>query len=361
MDRLCDINLTLEVLEGCNYHCGGCTVDKDHKPDVVAEDEATRLFQLVDDLHSKGFRPFEFSLAPTDVLSAKNGWEVMRSDLIQGMADRFKTVVLTMAMLRDDGIAELAQLVDELMAGKGVRLVVPLTVKHSYNQKYLALLRDRVQLFASHLHKSTLRSVYLTINMFRENIAVFNPEYHHHIMSLDLGVRTIKDYTFTHSRNGFENLLRHDEFKHDVYKFTQVIADHDSKFVGHLLHDPFDGVELGYRDGVLYHIPVVMEKFPIFDPFYEIPKPWDAEQVMDYRQNQYIENLTKFTDHPVCGDCCHVNVCTHGDLHTTMRYLNIDHCPLGIKNRHDLHREYGKELQYCGTELDNLISSRQLP
>lgn len=358
MDRLCDINLTLEVLEGCDYHCGGCTVDKDHKPEPVESDEAQRLFALIDDLQNKGFRPFEFSLAPTDVLSAKNGLAVMSSELVQGMAERFRSIVLTLALLREEGIVELADLADELMAGKGIRLVVPITVKNSYNEKYLKLLTERVQLFASRLNKAHLKSVYLTINMFRDNMAAFTPEYHHRIMSLNLGVRTIKDYTFTHSRNGFENLLRHDEFKHDIYKFTQVIANHDSKFVGHLLHDPFDGFELGYRDGVLYHIPVIMEKFPIFDPFYEIPKPWDADQVMEYRQNQYFENLGQFTDHPTCGDCCHVNVCTHGDLHTTMRYLKIDHCPLGIKNRHDLYREYGKELRYCGTELNNLIASK---
>lgn len=359
MDRLCDFNLTLEVLEGCGYHCGGCTVDKEHTPDLVTTDLTARLLNLVDDLKDKEFRPFEFSMAPTDILSASNGLAVLDTPLIRGMAERFGSMVLTLALLREEGLRELAEKADELMAGKWIRLVVPITVKNSTNEKYIALLRERVLYFNSFLKKSTIRSVYLTVNMYRDNMELINPEYHKQVMNINLGVRTITDYTFTHSRKGFNNLLVLEEFKRDVFKFTQLIADNDSKFVGHLLPDPFDGIELCYRDNTLYHIPVIMEKFPIFDPFFEIPAPWNAEQVMEYKQNQYHENLAKFTDHPTCGDCCHVNLCTHGDLHSTMRHLKIDHCLLGIKNRHDLLREYGKELRYCGTELNTLLESRQ--
>lgn len=359
MDRLCDFNLTLEVLEGCGYHCGGCTVDKEHTPDLVTTDTTQRLLALVDDLHANEFRPFEFSMAPTDILSAKNGLAVLDTPLIRGMAERFDSMVLTLALLREEGLRELAEKADALMAGKWIRLVVPITVKNSTNDKYISLLRERVLYFNSFLKKSKIRSVYLTVNMYRDNMQLINPEYHKKVMSINLGVRTITDYTFTHSRKGFTNLLVLEEFKRDIYKFTQLVADNDSKFVGHLLHDPFDGVELCYRDGKLYHIPVLMEKFPIFDPFYVIPEPWCTDTVVEYKQNHYFENLGKFTEHTECGDCCHLNVCTHGDLHTTMRYLKIDHCPLGIKNRHDLTREYGKELQYCGTELNKLLSSRQ--
>lgn len=353
MDRLCDFNLTLELLKGCGFSCSDCAVDKSHIPTDATESDTDRILALVTDLKGQGFRPFEFTIGPTDLSSASNGMQVLDDPLVRGLSEHFGSMVITLTLLSERGLKEIAERIDLLMAGKKLRVIVPITVNNLSNQKYVGFLRQRMLLLKGYLQRVDLYAAYLTINMFRDNIEQFDASQHRAAKAIDLGVRTTVEYSFAHSRGGFENILRQEQFKRDLYKFTQVIAECDESFSGQLLHDPFDGIELGYRDDKLYYIPVVMEKFPVFDNFFEVPRPWSGDGVVAFKEEQYHTNLVTFTDHDTCGDCCHVSTCTHGDLHTTMRYLNINHCPLGLKNRLDLIRTYGKDLKYCGTALDH--------
>ena len=354
MDRLCDFNLSLEVLEGCGYNCSDCAVDKTFEPQGSVHPDAEQLLGMVSQLKDMGFRPFEFTLGPTDIASSSNGLALLQSPLVKGLAEHFGSMVISLSLLSDRGLKELAEAIDAVMGGKRLRVITPVTVKNTKNVKYIQKLQERLALLKGYLKETDLYASYLTINMFKDNVEQFDADYHRTAMGISLGPRTTVEYSFAHSRGGFENLLRQEQFKRDLYKFTQIIADNDEGFSGQLLHDPFDGIELGYRDGKLYYIPVVMEKFPIFDQFFEIPKPWSAETVIGFKEEQYHTNLVTFTSHPTCADCCHVSTCTHGDLHTTMRYLKIDHCPLGLKNRTDLIRTFGKELAYCGQALEQL-------
>lgn len=354
MDRLSDFNLTLEVLEGCGFNCSDCAVDKSFEPKVSIHPDTDKLLSMVVGLKDLGFRPFEFTVGPTDIASSNNGLAMLESPLVKGLGEHFGSMVISLSLLSEKGLLELAEVIDRVIPGKRLRVITPVTVKNTKNDKYISKLQERLKLFGSYLKEVELYASYLTINMFRENIELFDADYHRTAMSIQLGPRTTVEYSFAHSRGGFENLLRQEQFKRDLYAFTQVIADNDAGFSGQLLHDPFDGFELGYRDGKLYYIPVVMEKFPVFDPFFEISEPWSAEHIVSIKEEQYYTNLNTFVDHPTCGDCCHVNTCAHGDLHTTMRYLNINHCPLGIKNRTDLIRTFGKDMRYCGQALETL-------
>jgi len=350
MDRLCDFNLTLEVLEGCGYSCSDCAVDKSFEPTLTVNPDTEALLGVVVGLASQGFRPFEFTLGPTDIVSSSNGMELLQSPLVKGLLEHFGSMVISLSLLSDKGLKELAESLDAIMGGKRLRVITPVTVKNLKNPKYIQKLQERLGLLKGYLTKTDLYASYLTINMFKENAQDFDAEYHRIATSIDLGPRTTVDYSFAHSRGGFENLLRQDLFKRDIYKFAQVIADNDVKFSGQLLHDPFDGIELGYRDGKLYYIPVVVEKFPIFDDFFEIPKPWTAESVVGYKGSLYEDNLVEFVTSPECGDCCHLNNCAHGDLHSVMRYLKHDTCLLHMKNRTDLHVPTYKDQKYGGQD-----------
>lgn len=354
MDRLCDVNITLEILEGCGYSCSDCAVDKSFQPQGGSGSDTEELLRLTTSLKDLGFRPFEFTLGPTDIATSSNGLAVLNSELVAGFVEHFGSMVITLSLLGDRGLKELAETIDKVLGKKRLRVITPTTVKNITNKKYIKMLQDRLALFKSYLKEAELYASYLTINMFKDNIENFDSEYHHSAMDISLGPRTTLEYSFAHSRTGLENLLKQEEFKRDLSYWTKVILDCDESFSGQIIHDPYDGIELGYRDNKLYYIPVVIEKFPIFDKFFEVPKPWNAEKIIGVKGKHYHDNLIKFSDHPVCGDCCHVNTCVHGDLHTVMRHLTINHCPLGVKNRLDLVRTYGKSMEYTGIHLEKL-------
>lgn len=86
-----------------------------------------------------------------------------------------------------------------------------------------------------------------------------------------------------------------------------------------------------YRDGKLYYVPVVNERFPIFDDYFEIPKPWTVDAVMGVKEQFYYKSLELYSDHPLCGDCPLASNCSFGDEHTIMAYLKEERCILGMK------------------------------
>jgi hypothetical protein len=57
---------------------------------------------------------------------------------------------------------------------------------------------------------------------------------------------------------------------------------------------------------------------------------------MERWQESYYNQLAEKSAHPTCGDCCFIDNCARGDMHTLMDYLKHDGCLLNMKNRWDL-------------------------
>lgn len=336
-DTLGDFNLTLEILEGCGHNCNNCAVDKSFQPLAIPEEDVTDLLAMVDSLQAFGLRPFEYTLGATDIITASNGMASLEHPLVTGLAERFTSLVVSLALLNDRGLAELAQQVDQVIPEKNFRLIVPATIANLQKPKYLKMLKARIEYLRDALQSATFYRLYLTINAIGEDITLFTPELDRYIAELDLGVHMVVDYSFAHSRKGLENLLMVDKLKRDVAQYIDAVQQQvGSGHARYLIPDVRDGIELLYRDRQLYYVPILLEKFPIFNEQFVIPKPWTAETVLAFKEQLYVENLTTGAAHPTCGDCCYLDNCSRGDPRTVMRYIGYDHCIINMKNRWDL-------------------------
>lgn len=100
--------------------------------------------------------------------------------------------------------------------------------------------------------------------------------------------------------------------------------------------DPRDGIEVTYRNGKLYYLPYLVEKFHWWHEALEIPKPWTAEAVFAIKDRLIEDNMCDEIHSRDCQGCPHEFRCNMGDVKTIMRMLGVQECLPGVAHRHDL-------------------------
>lgn len=333
-------NLSLEILTGCRYSCPGCTVEKNFSPLNVSEDDADELLSLLMGLKNDGFRLLELKVAPTDIISSDNGFQALQHRLVRGAIEQYKAFNINLAMLHDGGLEELAGILDDIAPGKWLSVTIPMTLKNTGNIKFITELRERILYFKSLLKKVEFNRIYLNLNVDNINLGVLDVESYNRAHELDLGIRTVVEFPFAHSRKGLDNIIVAEELKHDLNEFLEFVKTRVNTLnFRPLLPAILEGLEFIYRDGHLYSVPVVVENFPLFINEFELSKPWTVDTVLDYKMTRYSDNLMEFIEHPECGDCCFLDQCARSDVHRIMKLVNSDKCLTNMKNRWDLHHK----------------------
>lgn len=327
-------NITLEVLTGCRYSCAGCTVEKNFAPLDVSESDTDDLVGMLDDLIADGYRLLEFRVGPTDIISADNGFPALRHRLTREFGKRYKALNLNMAMLHNEGMVELAEILDEVIPGKMLSVTIPVTLKNTRNNKYISELKKRVLYFKGLLKNVDFNRVYLTLNVGEDNLKHLSTENYDHAHELDLGVGIVVEFPFAHSRKGFNNLLVVEEFKADLTEFITFMKTRvNTRSFRPLQPAILEGFEFTYRGGLLYSVPVVVENLPLFHPMFELSRPWTAARIYEHRETPYYDSLEQYIDHPECGDCMFLDHCARGGVHQIMNLIGTDKCLTDSKNR----------------------------
>lgn len=326
-------NLTLEILQGCKYNCVGCMVDKDYEPLIPFDNDTDKILAMIDGLKQEGYRTREFTIGPTDVISSKTGDAILDHELIRGLAERFDSMVIPLALLSTSGLDELCAKVNDLMKGKSFTLATPFRLKSVHNKKHIELLRKMVNFIKTKMPDVNFELLYLTVNMIGDSIDDFDVQHNRLIQDLDIGVRKLVEFVFPHARKGFDNLMMRSMFIRDFTRFCDVIKQcKDTDLNRHLIKPASDSYEATYRDGKLYYTPTLIEKFPIFAEQFEIPEPWDIYSLEEFKMIMYIESLVDFAKNAQCGTCCHLNRCAQGDIHPIMKHLQHEECLVSMHN-----------------------------
>jgi len=331
------VNLSLEILRGCGYSCKDCAIDKSATSDFIPEGDTERLLELVDGWKDAGYRLHELTIGPTDIAASKTGLGILDHPLVVGLAQRYDSITVSLAMLFDTQLIELAEKMDELMAGKYLRIIIPCTLKNAGNSRFMDSVRQRVILIKTMMKRCELKLVYLSVNVVNASARDFSVETNQIVNDVNLGTKKLVEYIFPHSRRGFDNLMVFEEFKRDFATYIEGVQDGNHTSLNrYLIPTSSDSKELTYREGKLYYTPVLMEKFPIFAEAFEMPKPWNPTDLMERWQDSYYNQLAEKAAHPTCGDCCFIDNCARGDMHALMDYLKHDGCLINMKNRWDL-------------------------
>ena len=79
------IDFSLEVSNGCQFNCTGCTIDKVNN-DYPSDNEFDKIDYLIDDISKNGFKPMNLQLGPTDLMTASNMDQVLTDKRIKKLA-----------------------------------------------------------------------------------------------------------------------------------------------------------------------------------------------------------------------------------------------------------------------------------
>lgn len=329
-------NIQLEILKDCGYSCQDCAIDKSKTSDYMRVGDDDLLIRSVDQFKDQGFRLHEFTIGPTDIISSKSGLGIFERRVVKELANRYDSLTVSLALLFDRQLVDLARWVDRLMVGKKFRLIVPMTLRNAQNEKFLNLVRERIKVIKDNLFVTDFYMVYIGINMVNASAEEFSFENNKLVHDLDLGVNQTVEYTFPHSRMG---LVQHQSsFLDDFNSFIKGIeetVDKDVNYNRYLIPNIKDSIETIYFQGELYYVPSLIEKFPIFEDRFKLSRPYTPESILQFKYDLYTENLLEYSDGEPCGDCCYVDECARGDTHTLMRQLNHRSCLLQMKNRWD--------------------------
>lgn len=326
-------NLTLEILQGCKYNCVGCMVDKDYEPLIPFDQDTDKILEMVDAMKAEGYRTREFTIGPVDVISSKTGDSIFDHRLIKGLAERFESVVIPLALMNDDGLAELCAKVNVLMKGKSFTLATPFQLKSTDNPKHVDLIKRRVMFIQASLPDVKFELLYITVNMIGDAVDAFDVALNRRLHDIDFGVRRLIEFVFPHPRKGLDNLLMQNLFKRNFGHFCDVIKQcKNTDLNRHLIKPADDSYETTYRDGRLYYTPTLIEKFPIFDPMFEITSPWTLEKIELFKMDLYLDSLVKYSSSGPCSKCCNLSKCAEGDVHSIMTHLNDSTCLVSLYN-----------------------------
>lgn len=311
-------------------------VDKGFDPGDFDVDTAD-LLDLADQMAASGYRLRELTLGPVDVTASSSGLSILDHPLIIGLSKRFDSLVLPLALLKEEGLAELADKVNVLMSGKSITIATPFPLKSVDNHKHHSLIKDRLTFLIERMPNVRFDLLYLTVNMVAGAADSFSVGVNKQIHDIDFGVKRLVEFVFPHARKGFDDLINRSSFLRSFWHFCEVIqSTKDTKYNRYLIKPATDSLEITYRAGNLYYTPTLIEKFPVFDKSFIIERPWSAEAIEQSVDDRYITELTERSATELCGSCLHLNDCAQGDVHAIMTHLGLDQCLVDMKGKWDV-------------------------
>lgn len=331
------VNFNLEIMAGCGYNCLGCTVDKNSASTQI-DPGLHDLLPLLEDIRHNDWRLQELKLGPTDLITAENGFAILKDPLFAEIVSHFNLLSINLAMLHDHRLEELATHLERLIPGKYLMVGTPVTLKNMMNRKYMAQLRERFARFKAMLPTVTFTRIYMTINVDMETLAQFTDESFEAIRRSDLTEFDSVEFVFTDVRRGFENIIVAEQFKRTTKMFSDFVLDREKRVEGshvftRLVPRAEEGFEFTYRTGDLYSTINMVETLTVFSDRYKIPKPWSLKSLIGFREEQYADNLIRYVEHPECGDCCYLDNCARNNIPLLMEETRADKCLFDIKNR----------------------------
>ncbi len=332
------LNVTLDILEGCKYSCVGCAVERDLVIREIPQEDVDGLLRLAREMKEDHHGTlFEFTVGPTDFITSNNGMEIFEHPLVKGYMEIFEAIVIPLSLLSPVGLVELAEKLNHYAAGKKLKVAVPISIKNSLKPKFVEMIRRHVGILKDNLVECEFYRVYSTVNLSGDEIDMVTEENLRHLALMDFGVEQTQELAFGHSRARFDDLVKQSVFLKEYRRYVEHMASiPHSPFYTEVIPNPVDSMEISYRNGKLYYVPVLREKFHWWDERLEIAHPWTAEKILETKASTVEANMDDKQVSDDCVGCCHYFACNVGDIKTIMRLLGENKCLPGVRNRVDL-------------------------
>jgi MoaA/NifB/PqqE/SkfB family radical SAM enzyme len=319
-------NLNLELLNGCQWNCKGCHVNKD---DAVAfsDDHYNQLMSVMDSFDDNNYyKPFIAFIAPTDFLSAKNTYSVLTDKRIIKIFNRFKRLSFQTTYLDISKASLIADILRDHYSDLELEINVIIEPEQIDNEKYLATLKKNQDEVISMLRWPTKVRSFGIMNVFdyeNTRIAELIKDYDFLHQKVHHLFETTIDFNFSFGRK--DEKLEGQEFWESANRIKKMFNDsivtneknNYLRFSFGRLSDSLVERQYNWKNGEFYYSPLLYERYASFIDDLKIPTPtFHSKDFESYEQDVQLNQYLNVGDKEECGDCPFLGSCVdRGILH----------------------------------------------
>lgn len=348
--------LVFEVSKGCQLSCNGCRVNKASSgipDDAVLCD----LLTLCHDVVVTGRKLAEIEFGPTDIMSAYNRAEIFNRPLIWEITSLFSTIVLNTAMVHPDPLEYqiLAHEVNRMAPNKPVGLVVPIEIKHVFNEKYINTIRTNVKSFQDAL-KYGFTEVIFSVIFDRTSMENVGNTYTYEtlfskVRELSVADNTAVDFAFHQGRDGLTSDFLKTDLRTSIRELNrQYILDLQKRDIVERRHVPsialFDQEirEIVFHQNQLFIRPIVNERITVFHDSMKYQGEWNAESLFRHFDQRVQDNMNLAIGGVIidCERCPYVQRCAERSIQQLMLLTDTAKCITLLPEYNDAFNEIAK-------------------
>jgi len=313
------IELILDVLNGCDYNCPGCFINRKN---VTTSEQLSSVRSFADMMITGMGAKMELILGSTDIFTATNFDETIEHpDLlaIPTYALSMNSTLLASSDIVTKRMDKIKTFIDSQPNKCEFELfpVLDITKYMSDDKQYINTIRTNLKIcdpdvvvFTVNFYAETMFDQY-SINTIRVKLAQdFGAELRVVLSSF----RSHNPNTIISNAHKFNNMVR-----------NQVCGDIDivDRYIG-----PVPFTNFCFNAGEFYMMSYMSDDLPQNTKTYHIPKPYSMEALSVLQQNVFTDQVKYATTTDECGDCKYLMNCTSRNVLTYMADRGISECLL---------------------------------
>lgn len=324
-------NLNFELLNGCQFSCKGCHVNKEGA-EPMNEENYLNLKKIMNSFTDENYyKPFIAFVGPTDFLSAKNTYSVLSDPRIIEVFNFFKRISLQTTYLDIKQASLIADVLRENYSNLELEINVIIEPEKIENEKYLKVLKDNQNSVIEMLDWPTKVRSFGIMNVYDYDTTkiselIKNYDYlHKKVKHL---FETTIDFNFSMGRK--DESLTSEEFFSSANRIKNMFNDSvvSEEKSGYLrfsfgrLSDSLIEKQYNWKNGEFYYSPLLYERYVSFVGDLKIPikqfssKEFETfEEEIQLSQYQNVHNKTECGDCPILGSCVDRGILHLMDIH----------------------------------------------
>lgn len=341
------IDFSLEITNGCQFNCTGCTIDKVHN-DWPSDNEFEKMMFLIDDLKKNGFKPMNLQLGPTDLMTSSNMDKVLTDERIKKFAKKFLKTAVNIAFLKpfDEDYVKLGKKLNWLLEGGLVKFVIPFEAYHIDNKEYIDKIRKRIKITLDNMPDVTHTKTYLIANY--EAASIYD-RIEKKNLTEELLLKTHESdllkgfdvgFNLAHSRLDLQKPENAKKLYDSVIKLKNYYVNAKQKYGDRIdVYDimPHEGTDwdIFYKSGKLYLTPFLLEAVTSFDEEFEVKKDWNFEGLYETYLESFLNQVDWAHKNKDCQNCQFVSMCAERGVHSIMKLIKTTNCISPLKSLED--------------------------
>lgn len=318
-------NLSFELLNGCQFNCKGCHVDKEGA-DNFTDESYHQLKGILESFSDDLYKPFIAFINPTDFMSAGNTVEVLSDPRVVEILGHFKRLSFQSTFLKINTMPEIAEVLHTHYPDHELEINILIEPDHIENKGYLSHLKMNQDRVIDMLQWKTPVRRFGIMNVFNYDetrIAKLLQDYEYMHKKVEHLFETTIDFNFSLGRK--DKLLTTEEFYAAADRVRRlfndsVVTENKSQYLRFSfgrLNDSLVERQYNWMNGKFYYSPLLYERYVSFIPELEIPIVENTAQEFEaFEEQVQLEQYMNVEDKTECGDCPLLGSCVdRGILH----------------------------------------------